>query len=192
MWGLVINRSRDITRQVSTHRSTRQASSAPTTRHPAAAPGVLPCGSCVSHQLPTSRVQPAACTSAPAQVLQLKCFRATPLAAVAVPALPAMQALGYIPASQPDLQAMFCRWVVAFRCVGGCLAAWLGRGGAAAVAAPNGEERFPLPSLLLPLDAPLCVPSLSCPPPSPPACSLSSPPPPTPPPLQPLPHVPAA
>ena len=25
------------------------------------------------------------------------------------------QALGYIPASQPDLQDMFCRWVIAYR-----------------------------------------------------------------------------
>jgi len=27
-----------------------------------------------------------------------------------------LQALGYIPDSQPDLQDMLCRWVVAYRC----------------------------------------------------------------------------
>ena len=30
-----------------------------------------------------------------------------------------LQTLGYIPDSQPDLQDMLCRWVVAYRCVAG-------------------------------------------------------------------------
>ncbi len=96
MWGLIVNRSRDVARQVSRRRCTCTSNGA----------AIRPCHAnrCLApvhsrHGRLRLRAAKGQRSQMPPALKQ----------AIEPPAYLPVQALGYIPASQPELQDMFCR-----------------------------------------------------------------------------------